>query len=58
MEKSLIIKKETAFDKIRKKLSMIFFYEEYQLEMRIEKLVTPKKVDITKIVIPKEIKYK
>ena len=58
MEKSLIIKKETSFDKIRKKLSMIFFYEEYQLEMRIEKLVTPKKVDITKIVIPKEIKYK
>ncbi len=57
MEKSLIIRKETAFDKMRKRLLMIFFYEEYQLEMKIDKLVTPKKIDVSKIVIPTEIKF-
>lgn len=56
MEKSLIIKKETPFDKIRKTLLMVFFREEYQIERRINDFVKIKNVDISKIVIPREIK--
>lgn len=56
-QKSLIIRKETPFDRLRKSLLMMFFQEEYQLERRIEGLVKPRTIDVSKIVIPKEIQY-
>lgn len=55
VEKSLIIRKETKFDKMRKSLFLIFFREEYYMNKRIDELLTPKKIDTSKIVIPKEI---
>lgn len=56
IEKSLVIKKETSFEKIRKKILMAFFKEEYEIEKKINELVNYKKVEISKIVIPREIK--
>lgn len=56
VEKSLIIKKETPFDKLREALLMMFFKEEYYLEKRLEELTRPKSINISNIVIPKEIK--
>ena len=58
VENSLIIRKESKFDKIRKNLFMIFFKEQYYLSKRIDKLVMPKRPNKNDIVIPKEIKYK
>ena len=55
LETGLIIRKETKFDKIRKILTRIFFKEEYFLEMQLEELLHRKSVNISKIVIPKEI---
>ena len=55
LETGLIIRKETKFDKIRKILTRIFFKEEYFLEMQLEELLQRKSVNISKIVIPKEI---
>ena len=55
-EKSLIIKKETPFDIVRKTLLMVFFKEEYQLERKINDLIKINKVDVSKIIIPREIK--
>ncbi|MCI8411298.1 MAG: hypothetical protein HFJ40_02405 [Clostridia bacterium] len=55
VETSLVLKKETKFDKMRKNLFMIFFKEEYLLMQRIDELMTPKKVNTSKILIPKEI---
>ena len=55
-ETSLIIRKETKFDKIRKMLVGIFFKEEYLLEMELSKLLKVNRVNSNKIVIPKEIK--
>ena len=40
---------------MRKNLFMIFFKEEYLLMQRIDELMTPKKVNTSKILIPKEI---
>ena len=55
-EKSLIIKKETHFDKIRKMLYQIFFKEAYFIEMQLEELTQIKRPNPQKIIIPKEIK--
>ena len=55
VETSLILRKETKFDKIRKNLFMIFFKEEYLLMQRIDNLMMPKRINPSKIIIPKEI---
>ncbi len=55
METGLIIRKETKFDKIRKILTRIFFKEEYFLEAELEGLLQKRSVNISKIVIPREI---
>lgn len=59
IETSLIVVKETKFDKIRRYLFSIIFKEEYRLIREIDELVmqanTFNKVDTSKIVIPKEI---
>lgn len=59
IQTSLIVVKETKFDKIRKYLFSILFREEYKMMYGIDELVaqvnTINKVDTSKIVIPKEI---
>ena len=56
VEKSLIIRKESPFDKLRRTLVMMFFRKEYEVERKLDELMNYKKVDVSKIVIPKEIK--
>lgn len=56
VEKSLVIRKENPFDKLRRTLVMMFFREEYEVERKLDELMNYKKVDVSKIVIPKEIK--
>ncbi len=56
VEKSLVIRKENPFDKVRRALVMMFFREEYEVERKLDELMNYKKVDVSKIVIPKEIK--
>ena len=56
IETSLVIKKETKFDKIRDALFNLFFHEEYEMMQRLDKLLRVKRVETNKIVIPKEIK--
>jgi len=55
VETSLVLRKETKFDKLRKTLFMMFFKEEYLLMQKIDSLMMPKKINISKIVIPTEI---
>lgn len=55
METGLVVRKETKFEKIRKLLTRIFFKEEYFLEAELESLLQKRKVNTSKIVIPKEI---
>ena len=55
METGLIVRKETKFEKIRKLLMRIFFKEEYFLEAELENLLQKRKVNTSKIVIPREI---
>lgn len=55
VETSLVLRKETKFDKLRKNLFMIFFREEYLLSQRIDDLIVPKRVKSNKIIIPAEI---
>ena len=56
IEKSLIIKKETKFEKMRKQLYRIFFRREYWLDIEFEELLKINRPNINKIIIPKEIK--
>ena len=56
VETSLVIKKETKFDKIRDALFNLFFHEEYEMMHRLDELLKVKKLETNKIVIPKEIK--
>lgn len=55
LETGLIIRKESKFDKIRKKLLMLFFKEEYLIMEQLDSLVKPKKINPQNIIIPKEI---
>lgn len=57
METSLIVRKESKFDKIIKLLNRMFFKEAYYLEEQLDELFKPKSVNVSRIVIPKEIKY-
>ncbi len=54
IEKSLIIRKETIYDKIRKSLFSLVYGKDYQMIQRLEQLVMPKRPH-GKIIIPKEI---
>ncbi len=54
METSLIVRKETKFEKIRKLLTRIFFKEEYYLEEQLDELFKTRSVNVSKIVIPVE----
>lgn len=56
VEKGLIVKKENPFDKIINLIYGELFEEEYILERRLNEFMTCRKVDVSKIVIPREIK--
>lgn len=56
VEKGLIVRKENPFDKIINLIYGELFKEEYMLERRLDEFMTCRKVDVSKIVIPKEIK--
>ena len=53
-EKSLILRKETVYDKIRKSLLALIFRKEYKMAQRLEVLLKPHRPNET-IVIPKEM---
>ena len=57
METSLIVRKESKLDKTIKLLNRMFFKEAYYLEEQLDELFKPKSVNVSRIVIPKEIKY-
>lgn len=56
IEKSLMIKRETIFDKIRTGLFVLIYQEDYQMIQRLDELIMPKRPkQNSKIVIPQEI---
>lgn len=58
-EKSLVLKKETRFDKIREILFKVVLYKDYEIDMikRLNNLLYKNKRPNGKIIIPKEIKF-
>ena len=56
LETSLIIKKETKFDKIRNIIYQIFFKQEYILDMELKNITQIKRPNPKNIIIPREIK--
>lgn len=55
LETSLVVRKETKFDKIRKIIYQIFFQEEYLLDMELKKILKINRPNPEKIVIPREM---
>lgn len=56
METSLVVKKETIYDKIRKSLFVLIDRKDYQMMQRLDNLIKPKRPHLSsKIIIPKEI---
>lgn len=56
IETSLIIKRETVIDKIRKSLLVLIYKNDYQMIQRLDELIMPKRPkQNSKIVIPQEI---
>lgn len=55
MQTSLVIKKESKFDKVRKSLFMFFFKEQYFLMQELELLTKPRRPQRQNIIIPKEM---
>ena len=55
LETSLVVKKETKFDKLRKNLFMLIFGQEYRLLQEIEDLLMLKREKKKNIIIPNEI---
>lgn len=55
IETSLVVRKETKFDKIRNGLFMLLFGKEYQMFQEIDNLLTPKRINKKRIIIPNEI---
>ena len=53
-EKSLIIRRETVYDKIRRSLLALIFRKEYKMVQRLEELLKPHRPS-ENIVIPKEV---
>ena len=56
IETSLIIKKETKFEKVRKTIYQIFFKQEYLLDMELKNITQIKRPNPKNIIIPREIK--
>ncbi len=55
-ETSLVIKKETVYDKIRKNLFMLIYGKDYQMMKRLDDLIKPNRPQSSsKIIIPREI---
>lgn len=54
MEKSLVIRKETVYDKIRRSLFSLIFKKDYEMMQKLDELMLPKRPD-KKIIIPNEI---
>lgn len=57
IQTSLILKKETLYDKIRKSLFIFIYQKDYEMMQRLDRLITPKRPNPNQIIIPKEIKY-
>lgn len=56
IETSLVIKKETIYDKIRKSLLIFIYQKDYPMIQRLENLIQVKRPNQnSNIVIPKEI---
>lgn len=56
VETSLVVKKETIYDKIRKSLFVLLYGKDYQMFQRLDTLIKPKRPEpSSKIIIPKEI---
>lgn len=56
LETSLIIRKETLYDKIRKSLSILIYQKDYKMIQRLDKLLMPKRPkQNSKIIIPQEM---
>ena len=56
LETSLIIKKETKFEKVRKTIYQIFFQQEYLLDMELKNIMKINRPNPKNIIIPREIK--
>ena len=56
IETSLIIKKETKFEKVRKTIYQILFQQEYLLDMELKNIMQIKRPNPKNIIIPREIK--
>ena len=54
IEKSLVIRKETVYEKIRKSLLSLIYSKDYQMMQRFEDLIKPKRPN-KRIIIPREI---
>lgn len=54
-ETSLIIRKETIYDKIRKNLWSFIFKKDIQMLQKFENLIMPKRPSKNKIIIPQEM---
>ena len=57
IEKSLIIRKETIYDKIRKSLWLLVFKKDFQMIRKLDLLLQPNRPQLNnqKVIIPKEI---
>ena len=55
LETSLVVKKETKFDKTRKIIYQIFFQDEYLLDMELKNILKINRPNPEKIVIPREM---
>lgn len=56
IERSLVIRKETIYDKIRRSLLVLIYQKDYPMIQRLENLIQFKRPNQTsKIIIPKEI---
>ena len=54
IEKSLVIRKETIYEKIRKKIFTLIYNKDYQFMQELEELFIPKRPR-KKVIIPQEI---
>lgn len=55
MQTSLVIKKESKFDKVKKRLLMFFLKEQYFMMQELDLLTKPKRPQRQNIIIPKEM---
>lgn len=56
IEMSLIIRKETLYDKMRKNLFQLIYGKDYLIIQRLDVLIKPKRPKQNTIVIPKEMR--